>query len=294
MWSRAVLQKRTIHDNAPGQVPAGHHPMRSLLAVPILFQDAVIGLFVVANKDGGYSDADHATLEHIALHIAPMLHSRLEAEQHEAGRRRAEDEQRDSLKRVRSAMGGIVQAMVMAVEARDPYTAGHQRRVARLATAIAEEMGLPPDSVDGIRYASIIHDIGKISVPAEILSKPMRLSAPELNLVQTHSQSGYDILKDIDFPWPIATIVLQHHERMDGSGYPGSLRGDEIRVEARVLGVADVVDAIASHRPYRPALGIEAAIEELLTLRGEIYDASAVDACVRLFRERGFVLKDLG
>ena len=191
-------------------------------------------------------------------------------------------------------MGGIVQAMVMAVEARDPYTAGHQRRVAHLATAIAEEMGLSRDVIDGVRYASMIHDIGKISVPAEILSKPMRLSAPEMGLVQTHSRSGFDILKDIDFPWPIATIILQHHERLDGSGYPGGLKGAAICVEARILGVADVVDAIASHRPYRPARGADAALDDLTAQRGVLYDPSVVDACVTLFREKGFALRDFG
>jgi HD-GYP domain-containing protein (c-di-GMP phosphodiesterase class II) len=208
-------------------------------------------------------------------------------------RKRAEREVTRTLERLRTAMGGIVQAMVTAVEARGPYTAGHQRRVARLSAAIATRMKLGPEAVEGLRSASVIHDIGKIALPAEILSKPMRLSDLELKLVQTHSQAGYDILKDIDFPWPIATIILQHHERLDGSGYPSGLKGDEILMEARILGVADVVDAVASHRPYRPALGIGAALEELTAHQGLLYDASVVDACVRLFKEEGFGLRAL-
>jgi PAS domain S-box-containing protein len=292
-WSRAILEKRTICDHVPGTAPDGRRAMCPLVAIPVLFQDAVIGVIAVADKDGGYSRAEQAALAHIAQHIAPMLHSRLEADGHEAGRRRAEESLTQSLRRLQGAMNGIVQAMVMAVEARDPYTAGHQRRVARLSTAIAEEMGLSPDVVDGVRYASVIHDIGKISVPAEILSKPTRLSAPEIGLVRTHPQSGFDILKDIDFPWPIATIILQHHERLDGSGYPMGLKGNDILLEARILGAADVVDALASHRPYRPALGIDAALSELSTQRNVLYDAAVVDACIRLFAERGFVMGDL-
>jgi PAS domain S-box-containing protein len=207
-------------------------------------------------------------------------------------RRQAEENLTRSLDRLRTAMTGVVQVMVTAIEARDPYTAGHQRRVARLAAAIAAEMNLPPDVIDGLRYASIIHDIGKISLPAEILSKPMRLSDLEVKLVQTHAQAGYDILKDIEFPWPIAAIILQHHERLDGSGYPTGLKGNEIRVEARILGVADVVDAIASHRPYRPALGVDAALAELQLQQGVLYDPSVVQACCRLFSERAFALDE--
>jgi PAS domain S-box-containing protein len=292
-WSNAIIEKRIICHHAPITAPDGRVAPCPFVAIPILFQDSVIGVIASADKDGGYSQAEQAALAHIAQHIAPMLHSRLEADGHEAARRRAEESLTQSLRRLQGAMGGIVQAMVMAVEARDPYTAGHQRRVARLSTAIAEEMGLPSCVVDGVRYASVIHDIGKISVPAEILSKPMRLSAPELGLVRTHPQSGFDILKDIDFPWPIATIVRQHHERLDGSGYPMGLKGDDILVEARILGVADVVDAVVSHRPYRPALGIDAALSELSTQRKVLYDAAVVDACIRLFAERGFVMGEL-
>ncbi len=206
-------------------------------------------------------------------------------------RMRAEKEVRETLKKLRSAMGGIIQAMMLTVESRDPYTAGHQKRVSNLARAIAQEIGMPKDQIEAIRMAGMVHDLGKISVPSEILSKPSRLSDIEFKLIKVHPQTSYDILKDIDFPWPIARIVLQHHERMDGSGYPAGLKGDEILMEAKVLMVADVVEAIASHRPYRPAFGIEEALEEIEKNKGTLYDNAVADACLRLFREKGFQLE---
>lgn len=178
--------------------------------------------------------------------------------------------------------------MASTVETGDPYIAGHQRRVADLARAIAKEMGLSAEPIDGIRVAGVIHDIGKISIPGEVLSKPGRLTEIEFGLIKAHPQVGYEILKAIDFPWPVAQIVLQHHERMDGSGYPSGLSSEEILLEARVLAVADVVEAISSHRPYRPALGMDKALEEISRHKGVLYDAGVVDACLKLFTERGF------
>jgi PAS domain S-box-containing protein len=198
---------------------------------------------------------------------------------------------RRSVERIRKALGGTVQAIAVTVEARDPYTAGHQRRVADLARAIATEMNLPIDIIDGIRMAAAIHDLGKISVPAEILSKPTKLKKTEFDLIKEHSQSGYDILKDIDFPWPVARIVLEHHERMNGSGYPNGLAGDNILMESRIMAVADVVESMGSHRPYRPSLGIEAALEEIEKNGGTIYDNAVADACLRLFRQKGYQLE---
>jgi PAS domain S-box-containing protein len=198
---------------------------------------------------------------------------------------------RMSVERIRKALGGTVQAIAVTVEARDPYTAGHQRRVADLARAIATEMNLPIDIIDGIRMAAAIHDLGKISVPAEILSKPTKLKKTEFDLIKDHPQSGYDILKDIDFPWPVARIVLEHHERMNGSGYPHGLTGDNILLESRIISVADVVESMGSHRPYRPSLGIEAALEEIERNKGTFYDDAVTDACLRLFREKGFQLE---
>jgi PAS domain S-box-containing protein len=203
-------------------------------------------------------------------------------------RKQASMELQISLEKLRKAMGWIIQAMSRTIETRDPYTSGHQRRVADLARSIAHEMGLPEDQVDGLRMAGIVHDLGKIAVPAEILSKPTKLSNIELALIKVHPQTSYDILKDIDFPWPVAEIVFQHHERMDGSGYPRGLKGDEIFLEARILMVADVVEAMASHRPYRPALGIDKALEEISQNKGILYDPEVVEVCLRLFRNKGY------
>ncbi len=192
---------------------------------------------------------------------------------------------------LRHTLEGTIQAMSVAVETRDPYTAGHQKRVADLAYAIALEMGLSHKQINGIRMAAAIHDIGKICVPAEILTRPTSLSAIEFDLVKVHSRAGYEILKDIEFPWPIARMILEHHEKIDGSGYPNGLSGDNILIESRVLAVADVVEAINSHRPYRPALGVESALAEIHQNMGTYYDPDVVKACLKLFREKSYILK---
>ena len=181
--------------------------------------------------------------------------------------------------------------MVSAVEVRDPYTAGHQVRSADLARAIATEMGLPQEKIDGIRMAGSIHDIGKLSIPAEILSKPTKLTEIEFSLIKEHSRSGYEMLKDVESSWPLAEIVYQHHERMNGTGYPRNLKGDDILMEARILAVSDVVESMASHRPYRPSLGIEVALEEIENNKGTLYDNTVADVCLKLFREKGFQLE---
>lgn len=200
-------------------------------------------------------------------------------------------DRKNSMDQLRKALGGTVQAIALVVESKDPYTAGHQRRVADISRAIATEMDLSPDQIEGIRMAGIIHDIGKVAVPAEILSSPRKLTNLELSLIKTHAQSGYDILKDIEFPWPIARMVLEHHERINGSGYPNGLTGDDILPESRILAVADVVEAMATHRPYRAALGLSAALEEITQNKGVLYDSEVVDACLRLFRKKGYEIK---
>ena len=205
--------------------------------------------------------------------------------------RQAEKQLQDTLESLRKAVGTTIQVMVSAVETRDPYTSGHQVRSADLARTIATEMGLPQDKIDAIRMAGTIHDIGKLSIPAEILSKPTKLSEIEFSLIKEHARKGYEMLKDVESPWPLAEIVYQHHERMDGSGYPRNLKGDDILMEARILAVADVVEAMASHRPYRPGLGIDAALNEIEKNRGIFYDNAVTDACLRLFREKGFQLE---
>ncbi|WP_256361507.1 HD-GYP domain-containing protein [Methylomonas koyamae] len=184
----------------------------------------------------------------------------------------------------------FVTAIASTVEMRDPYTAGHQRRTAHLAAAIAKELGLGSDLIEGLSLAGVVHDIGKIKVPAEILCKPGRLDDLEYGLIKRHPQTGYEILKSIDFPWPIAQTVLQHHERLDGSGYPQGLATAEILPEAKILAIADVVEAMISHRPYRPGLGIDAALQEIATQRNTLYDGAAVDACLALFRDKHYRL----
>jgi len=204
-------------------------------------------------------------------------------EQHEA-----EEEVRRQAEQLRRTVEGAVLAMSLVVETRDPYTAGHERRVSELATAIAREMGMNGEALDALRLGGLIHDVGKIAVPAEILSKPGLLSAVELNLIKQHSQAGFDILGAIDFGLPVAEMVLQHHERLDGSGYPRGLSGEDVLPEARILAVADVVEAMSSHRPYRPALGMAAALAEVRAHAGVKYDAEVVATCVRLVEEQGF------
>lgn len=190
--------------------------------------------------------------------------------------------------KLQRALEGTIRAMSKAFESRDPYTTGHQQRVTHLATAIALDMGLDKDRLDCIRMAGTIHDIGKISIPAEILSKPVRLTEAEYNIIKTHPHTGYLILKEVEFPWPLADIVHQHHERINGSGYPLELKEDQILLEAKILAVADVVEAMASHRPYRPSLGINAAMEEISLCKGRLYDPIVSDVCCDLFLKKGF------
>ena len=188
--------------------------------------------------------------------------------------------------RVKKTLDETIETVSRIVEVKDPYTAGHQQKVSQLTTAIAKELNLSPDKIEGIRIASLIHDIGKISLPTEILSKSTTLSNIEFSLIKEHSRIGYGILKAIDFSYPVASIVLQHHEKINGTGYPGGLKGDEILLEAKIICIADVVEAMSSHRPYRPALGIDKALEEISQNKGILYDPEVVDACLRLFKKK--------
>ncbi len=203
---------------------------------------------------------------------------------------RAEEKVRDYVVRLEKSVLSTVSAVSQMMDMRDPYTQGHERRVGEIAADLAAEMGLDAEVQRGLRVAGAVHDVGKITVPAEILGKPGRLSAAEFEIIRTHAEQGYEVLKGIDFPWPVAEVARQHHERLDGSGYPRRLKGEEILLEARILAVADVVEAMASHRPYRPGLGIEAALAEIERGRGTAYDQNAADACLRLFREKGYQL----
>ena len=203
-------------------------------------------------------------------------------------RKKAEEELRVALEKLGSSLESTIDAIAMMSELRDPYTAGHQRRVTQLALAIAAELGLPDDRIQPLRVAGLLHDVGKVYVPSEILSKPGKLTSLELGLAKAHAEASYNIVRSIKFSGPVAHIVWQHHERMDGSGYPQGLAGDQIMLEARILAVADVVEAMVSHRPYRPALGLEKALDEITRNRAILYDAQVVDACLVLFNDKGF------
>ena len=205
-------------------------------------------------------------------------------------RKRMQLELQDGFENLKKVMNSTVQAITTTIEKRDPYTSGHQQRVADLSRCIAREIRFSENEIEGIYIAAAIHDIGKISLPAEILAKPVPLSDIEVSLIQAHCQTGYDILKGIEFPWPIAEIVLQHHERLDGSGYPRGFAGDDILMAARIIGVADVVETMASHRPYRPSIGIDKALEEITQNKGILYEPLVVDACLKIFNTKEFQL----
>jgi len=206
-------------------------------------------------------------------------------------RKQAEEKLKGSFNKVRRLLEEMVHVLASTVEMRDPYTAGHQRRVTELVCAMAEELNLSQEQIDGLRLAASVHDIGKLYVPAEILNKPGRLTEIEFNLIKTHPQVGHDLLQSIEFPWPVAQIVLQHHERLDGSGFPRGLEREKILLEARILAVADVVEAMSSHRPYRPAFGMDEALKEISQNKGTRYDGQVVEACLRLFVAKGFTFK---
>ena len=258
-----------------GMTPHGHY------CVPILYAGKVLGVINLYVKEGHKREEnEEGFLTAIANTLAGIIQ-----------RKHLDEERQDTLVKLRRAMGGSIQLLADTAEVKDPYTAGHQRRTADLGRSIATEMGLTKDQIDGIRMAGVVHDVGKIAIPAEILSKPSRLTEIEFGLIKTHSQLAYDILKKIDFPWPVALITYQHHERMDGSGYPQGLRGEEITLGAKILAVADVVEAMAFDRPYRPAFGMDVALEEISNKRGITYDPDVVDACLKIVREKGFKFK---
>ena len=207
----------------------------------------------------------------------------------EAVNRQAEGQLcKEGIDRLRKGLEATIQAISTAVEVRDPYTAGHQRRVSHLACAIAVEMDLPAHQIDGLHLASVIHDIGKLTIPSEILSKPAKLTEAEYNLIKKHPKAGFDILKDIDFPWPVARMILEHHERVDGSGYPNGRTEENLLMESMILAVSDVVEAVASYRSYRPAMAIDVALDEIINKKGIHYNIRAVDACVKLFGLKGY------
>jgi len=258
----------------------------SVAAFPLMDGEIAFGMLSICARERNAFDRDELMLlaelaEDLNFGIL-SLRTRIQRDEAIAAEQRG-------LERLRANLEATIGAVAATVEARDPYTAGHERRVAELASAIARELDLPPDRVEGIHFGALIHDLGKIRVPAEILSKPSALTRPEFELVKEHAQAGYDILKGVQFPWPVAEMAWQHHEHVDGSGYPQGLKGDAMLLESKILAVADTVEAMSSHRPYRPALGVEAALAEITAHRGDWYDPDVVDACLRLFRENRFV-----
>lgn len=265
---------------SPWHAEAAKRGYASTIALPLNENGSTFGVLVIyAAEPNAFNPDEVALLEEMADDLAFGI-----------GTLRLRQEQQRNAERLRKGLEDTVLAISAMVELRDPYTAGHERRVAELAAAIATEMGLPEERVYGIHLAGTIHDLGKIRIPAEILSKPGRLNEVEYNLVKEHPQYGFDIVKNIEFPCPIAQMVLQHHERLDGSGYPHGLKGDEILAEARILSVADVVEAMSSHRPYRPGIGLPAALGEIGKNRGILYDPDVVDACLKLFNEKNYTI----
>lgn len=285
VWADCVRQRRpVVHNDYPGLpekrgLPEGHFPILRHLSVPVMDGARIVAVAGVGNKDAPYDASDVRQLQLFMQGMWSAL------EQQRARRRQSE-----LLDRLARTLQGAIDAISRAVELRDPYTAGHQRRAADLARAIAVEMRLDAERIEAVRTAGSIHDIGKLKVPTEILVKPGRLTTTEFGLVQLHPRTGFEVLRPVDSPWPLADIVLQHHERLDGSGYPSGLHGEQILLEARILAVADVVEAMASHRPYRPAFGMDQVLEEIRQQRGRLFDGDVVDACRRVFLEQNYHL----
>lgn len=271
------------------QAPADGAGVPAHIWLPLIHMGRLLGVIALGGKLGGreYDGGDVHFLTAICGQAAQAL-ANAEAYQEVLEARRGLDRANGILRKISE---GVILAMVQAVEMRDPYTAGHQKRVANLAVAIARQMGLEEKRIDGIRMAGMIHDLGKIAVPAEILSKPGRISEIERSFLKTHPQMGSEILKGVELPWPVATIILQHHEDFNGAGYPSGLRGGDTLLEARIIRVADSLEATAAHRPYRAGKGIDRALEEMRGDRGTRLDPRAVDACILVFRETGISLE---
>jgi PAS domain S-box-containing protein/putative nucleotidyltransferase with HDIG domain len=278
----------TSSARTPWQEEAVKRGYAAVIALPLREDSRIFGSLNIYSGEPDVFDAEEVKLlnelaDDLAYGII-ALHTRAQG-------KKAADELQRSYRKLRKIFEQTVNALASAVGKRDPYTTDHQRRVTLLACAIAKEMGLSSEEINGVRLAGMLHDIGKLAVPSEILSKPTRLSDAEFTIIKTHPRVASDILKAIEFPWPIADIVLQHHERADGSGYPQSLSEKNILLGARILAVADVVEAISSHRPYRPAYSLEYTLEEISKNKGVIYDAEVVDICLRLFRDKDFKFK---
>ncbi len=285
--SHVMNDAETDTSFAPWKERAKVHGIRSSASVPIFNNERVIGaLMVYASEPDSFGPAELRLFESLANEIGSGLSAIESSALLEAEKKRGELTQQKLL----TSLELTIAAMATTMEMRDPYTSGHQRQVATIAVAIAREMGWPEERIQALNMAATIHDIGKISIPSELLTKPSRLTPLEYSLIQEHANNGYLIIKDIPFPWPIADMVRQHHERLDGSGYPQRLKGDEILPEARIIAVADIIDSMSSHRPYRPALGMEKAMQEIISKSGKELDAEVVQAAKALYDRQGTLL----
>jgi len=280
--ARNILTNRSF---APWRDEAAKRGYASSIALPLIGEEKILGsLNIYSAEPDAFGEEEVKLLTELANDIAYGIDVMEMRSKHE----QAEEALKQSFEKVKKILCGTVYALAEMSQRRDPYTAGHQRRVAQLACAIANEMGLSKDQIDGVRIAALLHDIGKMHVPSEILTKPGQISELETEIIEAHAQVGYEILKTIEFPSPVAKIVLQHQERLNGSGYPAGLSGGQILLEARILAVADVVEAMSSHRPYRATLGIKKALHEISHNRGILYDPNVVDACLTLFSSKKF------
>jgi PAS domain S-box-containing protein len=286
LWGEAVRQRRPVITNDYTAVnplkrgyPQGHVVVIRHMNIPVFVNNRIILVAGVGNKDENYNDNDANELTLLMESMWRLIE-----------RKRSEEALKKSYKKIEKTLEETIKTLASIVEIRDPYTSGHQQRVTQIATSIASELGLEEDRVSAISTAATVHDIGKINIPASILSKPGKISELEYEMIKTHPETGYDMLKNIDFSWPIAKIVLQHHERINGTGYPKGLKGKNIMLEAKIIAVADVVEAMASHRPYRPTLGIDQALKEIGQNKAILYDSKVVDACIKLFRQDKFEL----
>ena len=269
----------------PCHEEAKSYGYRSVFVFPLITEGKVLGVFsIYADGPDAFGEEETKLLTELGGDLAFGIETLRTRAEH----KKAEEQRKRSAEELHTALIQTVQAMGLTMEKRDPYTAGHQQRVAELAVAIAQELGLPDEKIEGILLGAMIHDIGKLCVPAEILNRPGQLTDAEFAIIKSHPQVGYDIIKDVDFPWPVSKIISQHHEHLDGSGYPNGLKEDDIILEARILAVADVMEAMASHRPYRPSLGIDVALKAIKENRGTFYDPDVVDACLRLIEEKRF------
>ena len=285
IWADSIRLKQPVvvndYPNATDKrgLPQGHAGLQRFISVPV-FDDELVRMIVgVGNAASDYGKRDVETVQLFAFDLYRIIQ-----------RKRTQEQVSRYLTQLETAFMSTVEVATNLSEMRDPYTTGHERRVADIAAAIGAAMGFDKRRQEGLRVAGLLHDVGKITVPAEILSKPGRLTPIEYQLAMEHARASYEVLKDVKFPWPVAEVALQHHERMDGSGYPQGLKGDAILLEARIMAVADVVEAMGSHRPYRPGLGIDKALAEIERGRGTLYDPVVADACLKLFREQGYAI----